>query len=170
MVDVQIRAYKQQYNTNWCSAIPGNIFGEQDNHDLELGHVVPALIHKFYIAKRDKTPVKVWGSGKAYREFIYAEDAARLVLGLLELEQMPQRMIISSGKEVSIKSLVSTIAAAFEYGRVQWDTKKPDGQLHRPSDSTVREANFPDFKFTELKTAIKKTVDWFEVTYPKVRK
>jgi GDP-L-fucose synthase len=78
MADIQIRAYREQYNLNYVSVIPTNIYGPQDNFNLENGHVIPSLIHKCYLSKKNNTPFRIWGSGKPLREFIYSEDVAKL--------------------------------------------------------------------------------------------
>ena len=76
MVDIQIRAYREQYGLNYVSVIPTNVYGPNDNFNIDNGHVLPALIHKCYLAKNNNTDFSVWGSGKPLREFIYSEDAS----------------------------------------------------------------------------------------------
>ena len=78
MLDIQSRAYKEQYGLNYVSVIPTNIYGPNDNFDLKNGHVLPSLIHKCYLAKKNGTDLNVWGTGKALREFIYSEDVGKL--------------------------------------------------------------------------------------------
>ena len=79
MVDIQIQAYEKQYGIkNYCSVIPGNIFGPQDSYNIEFGHVIPSLIHKIYLAKQNHTDFSVWGNGSAKREFIYVNDLANI--------------------------------------------------------------------------------------------
>jgi GDP-L-fucose synthase len=104
MVDVQIQAYKQQYGVNYCCVIPGNIFGEHDNFNLEDGHVVPSLLHKAKIAKENNTNLNVWGDGSSTREFLYAKDVAKICLDLLtQHDELPLRLIVSGEKEHTIK-------------------------------------------------------------------
>jgi GDP-L-fucose synthase len=147
MVDVQIGAYKKQHGVNYCSVIPGNIFGENDNFNLEHGHVVPSLVHKCHLAKQNGKPLQVWGDGTPYREFLYATDVARACIDLLNLKgELPQRIIVSGEEETQI-----------------------NGQLRRPTNKSVFAQTLPDFKYTNLKTAMKNTVRWFEKNYPKVR-
>ena len=78
MSDIQIQAYREQFGCEYFSVIPTNIYGPGDNYNLQNGHVVPTLIHKFYLAKKNNTPVEIWGTGKPLREFIYSEDVANL--------------------------------------------------------------------------------------------
>jgi len=170
MVDVQIKAYKQQHNVNYCSVIPGNIFGENDNFNLEDGHVVPSLVHKCHKAKQNGTPLQVWGDGTPYREFLYAKDVARACIELLELDgELPQRVIVSGERETQIKDLVKLVCDAFNYHNVEWLTDKPNGQLRRPTNKSIFSETLPNFEYTDLKTAMKNTVTWFEESYPNVR-
>ena len=170
MVDVQIKAYKQQHGVNYCSVIPGNIFGENDNFNLEDGHVVPSLVHKCFKAKIEGTPLQVWGDGTPYREFLYAKDVARACIELLRIdEELPQRVIVSGEKETQIKDLVQLVCDAFDYHNVEWLTDKPNGQLRRPTNKSIFAETLPDFEYTTLKTAMKNTVKWFEHNYPNVR-
>ena len=78
MAEVQSRAYNEQYGTNYVCVIPTNIYGPNDNFSIDNGHVLPSLLHKCYLAKQNNTDLKVWGSGKPLREFIYSEDVAEL--------------------------------------------------------------------------------------------
>jgi len=170
MVDVQIHAYQQQYNTNFCSVIPGNIFGEHDNFNLEDGHVVPSLVHKCYLAKKNNTPLEVWGDGTAYREFLYAQDVAKACIELLGRHvELPRRIIVSGQKETQIKDLVELICDAFDYHNIKWLTDKPNGQLRRPTNKKVFNQTLAGFFYTDLRKAMKNTVGWFEEHYPNVR-
>jgi len=171
MVDIQIQAYKKQYGVNYCSVIPGNIFGENDNFSLEDGHVVPSLIHKLYLAKQNSQPFVVWGDGSSSREFIYAKDLALICLKLLdEVEQLPLRLIVSGKEEISIKNLVDLICKQAEYNNVIFDKDKPNGQKKRPTDHTLFNTMFEDFSFTTLDNALKKTYTWFSENYNDARK
>ena len=169
MVDIQIQAYKKQYGINYCSIIPGNIFGENDNFNIDDGHVIPSLIHKFYIAKKNNTPVTIWGDGLSYREFIYSEDLARLCILLLEKEVLPLRLLVSGEKEVQIKEIVELIAKIYEYNNITWDTEKPNGQRRRPSDHTLFRTLFPEYKFQQFDSSMTRTINWFQNNYPNIR-
>ncbi len=169
MVDIQIQAYKKQYNVNYCSVIPGNIFGEKDNFNIENGHVIPSLIHKFYIAKKENKPVTIWGDGLSYREFIYSKDLAKLCLLLLEKENLPLRLLMSGEKEFQIKEIVNKISKICQYDNIIWDTEKPNGQRNRPSDHTLFKTYFPKYEFESLDSSLEKTVNWFFDNYPNIR-
>lgn len=171
MVDIQIEAYKKQYGVNYTSLIPGNIFGEYDNFNLENGHVVPSLIHKIYHAKKENTPFVVWGDGSSTREFLYSYDIARVCMKLLdEVEKMPSRLLVSGKEEISIKDLVSKICQTANYNNIVWDTSKPNGQARRLSDHTLFNKIFPNFEFTEIDEALNITYNWFEKNYENSRK
>lgn len=169
MVDIQIQAYKKQYGVNYCSIIPGNIYGENDNFNIEDGHVIPSLIHKFYLAKKNITPVTIWGDGLSYREFVYSKDLARICILLLQKEVLPLRLLVSGEKEIQIKEIVNCMSDAFEHADVFWDTEKPNGQRRRPSDHTLFRAFFPDYKFEDFNKTLVTTIKWFQENYPNVR-
>ena len=170
MVDVQIYAYQQQYGTNFCSVIPGNIFGEYDNFNLEDGHVVPSLIHKCLKAKQNDAPLEVWGDGTPYREFLYSQDVATACMQLLERKDpLPRRVIVSGQHETQIKDLVKLVCNSFDYHKVKWLTEKPNGQMRRPTNKKIFNEVLPGFEYTDLQTAMNNTVEWFESTYPRVR-
>jgi GDP-L-fucose synthase len=171
MLDIQSRAYRKEYNCDYITALPANIYGPNDNFNLENAHVVAAQIHKCFLAKTDNTQLSVWGSGSPLREFIYSEDIARLALWAIENYSEEDPIIFSSGVENSIKELIETIARKMEFkGDIIFDSSKPDGQLRKPSDTTKLFKYLPDFRFTPLDEGIGKTVEWFEKNYPDIRK
>ena len=183
MVDIQSRAYNDQYGvqangnmmtfgTKYISVIPTNIYGPNDNFELENSHVVPAMIHKCYIAKRDRTPLVVWGSGTPLREFIFSEDVGRITQYLLENYEGFDPLILSTSKEHSIRDLVIAVADSLDFqGPIIYDDNKPDGQ-HKKTTSNKRLMRvLPlDFEFTPFREGIKKTVDWFIKNYESCRK
>ncbi len=171
MADVQIQAYREQYGVNYFSVIPCNIYGPGDNYDLENGHVIPALIHKFYLAKERGEDVTIWGSGNPLREFIFSKDVAKLVELLYDNYQSGVPVILSTGEEVSIGDMVSMIAEIFEFkGKIIFDKDKPEGQFRKPSDNSIIKEMFPDFKFTPVKDGLRESIEWFISNYPNVRK
>ena len=169
MVDVQIEAYRKQYGVQYCSIIPGNIFGENDNFNLKDGHVVPSLIHKSYLAKKNGTSLSVWGDGTPLREFIYVDDLSRVCLSLLEIDEMPQKLLVS-GSEFSIKQIVDLVTNYAGVENIEWDTSKPNGQLRRPTDKSLFSKYFPNNTITSVELSIEKTVKWFFENYENARK
>ncbi|XP_066517880.1 GDP-L-fucose synthase-like [Hoplias malabaricus] len=173
MVDVYNRACFQQYGRRYTAIIPTNIFGPHDNFNIEDAHVLPALVHKTYKAKRDGTALEVWGSGRGLRQFIYSLDLARLYLWVLREYDEVEPIILSVGEEdeVTIKGVVEAIVEAFEFtGPVTYDTSKSDGQLKKTASNAKLRRYRPDFTFTDFKTAIKETCDWFAANYESARK
>ncbi|MCX6800151.1 MAG: NAD-dependent epimerase/dehydratase family protein, partial [Candidatus Falkowbacteria bacterium] len=110
MLDIQNRAYHKEYDCNFVSVIPTNVYGPYDNYSIENGHVLPALIHKIYLAKKNETPFVVWGSGEPLREFVYSQDIAKLSLWALDNYNEESPIIFTSGIENSIKDAVYLIA------------------------------------------------------------
>ena len=171
MSDIQIQAYREQFGCEYFSVIPTNIYGPGDNYNLQNGHVVPTLIHKFYLAKKNNTPVEIWGTGKPLREFIYSEDVANLTSRLLENYSGFDPVILSTSQEVSIAELAEIINNSINYkGKIIYQKEKPDGQFRKPSDNSVIKDLFPDFKFTPIEEGIQKSIDWFERNYTEARK
>jgi GDP-L-fucose synthase len=170
LLEVQSRAYRAQWEKDFLIAIPTNIFGPHDNFNLEEGHVVPALIHKIHLAKENQTSLSVWGSGSPKREFIYSRDVAQLLAWMLESYSGVEPLILSSGKETSIKDLVTDIVTITRYpGDVVFDLSKPDGQFRKPSKVDALQSLLPDYSFTSLHQGLVETIDWFQKNYPRVR-
>lgn len=171
MAEVQIRAYKEQYGLQYKSVIPTNIYGINDNFDIENGHVLPSLIHKCYIARETNTPFVIWGSGNPLREFIYNKDVAKLTEWVLENYNEDEPIILSTSDEISIKDVVGIIIELMNFkGNVIFDTTKPEGQFRKPSDNHKIKSYLPEFQFTSLYDGLKETIQWFEINYKNIRK
>ena len=171
MAEIQMQSYREQYGVNYFSVIPCNIYGPADNYHLEDGHVLPSLIHKFYLADLEGSDVTIWGSGSPLREFIFSEDVAKLTRELFDNYTDGTPVIISSGYEISIRDVVEVIAREFDFkGNIIWDSSKPEGQFRKPSDNSIIRSIAPDFKFTPIEEGIHKSVKWFKDNYPNIRK
>ena len=171
MTDIQIRAYKEQYDLNYKTVIPCNIYGPNDNYDILNGHVVPSLIHKCYLARENKTSLNIWGSGDPLREFIFSKDVAELTEWVLHNYNENEPIILSTSEEISIKDVVSIIIELMNFkGNVIFDTSKPDGQYRKPSDNSKIKSYLPDYKFTTIYEGLKETIDYFEKNYKILRK
>jgi len=171
MADVQIRAYKEQYDLNYKSVIPTNIYGPNDNYNLENGHVIPSLIHKCFLARENKTDFIVWGSGNPMREFIFSRDVAKLTEWVLHNYNENEPIILSTSDEISIKSVVDIIVELMNFkGNVIFDDTKPDGQFRKPSDNSKIKSYLPNFEFTPLYDGLKETIEFFESNYNFIRK
>jgi len=171
MTDVQIRAYREQYGLEYKSVIPTNIYGPNDNFSLTHGHVMPMLIHKMYLAQKNKTPFEVWGTGKPLREFIYSKDVAELTEWVMNNYDEDEPIILSTSQEISIRDLVDLLVEEFNFkGKVIFDDTKPDGQFRKPSDNSKIKNYLPNFQFTPIEKGIKETVNWFIENYETTRK
>uniref|UniRef100_UPI003AB0BFED GDP-L-fucose synthase-like isoform X2 n=1 Tax=Centroberyx gerrardi TaxID=166262 RepID=UPI003AB0BFED len=168
MIDVQNRAYFQQYGHRYTAVIPTNVFGPHDNFNIENGHVLSALMNKTYKAKQDGTPVNVWGSGSPRRQFIYSLDLGRLIVWVLREYNEVDPIILSVGEEeeVSIKEAVEMIAQSLDFkGKMLFDTTMSDGQMKKTASNAKLRRYLPNFTFTPLQEAIKMTCDWFLANY-----
>lgn len=128
--------YRSQYEDDFISVMPTNLYGPNDNYDLENSHVLPALIRKFHTAKVNGEPtVTVWGSGKPMREFLHADDLADACLFCMEHYSDGELINIGTGTDVTIKELAETIKdiTGFE-GELVWDSSKPDGTPRKLMD------------------------------------
>jgi GDP-L-fucose synthase len=170
MADIQIRAYREQYGVNYTSVIPTNIYGPNDNFNVENGHVIPSLIHKCYLARENKTDLTIWGSGKPLREFIFAKDVAELAKWVLENYKEPEPIILSTSEEISIMDVVDIIAQNMNFkGKIIFDKNKPDGQFRKPSDNSKILKYLPNYNFTSFENGVKETIEWFEENYPNIK-
>mgnify|MGYP002654520125 CR=1 FL=1 len=159
-------ASREQYGTNFAYAVSGNIYGQFDNFDPLNGHVTPSLVAKFYEAKNKGTPVSVWGTGAAVRDFTHSKDAARALV--LMMEQTQGVMNLGSGERRSIRDLVQVLANHTGVD-VIWDDSKPDGQLKRVYDlGGLAQLGFlPETSFED---GIRQTYDWYAENFPNVRR
>ncbi len=131
-------AYRAQYGCNFISAMPTNLYGPNDNYDLNNSHVLPALLRKFHEAKVSGTQVvEVWGTGSPLREFLHVDDLAEACVFLMKQYDEAGHVNVGSGTEVSIKELAEMIMKITGYtGELKWDTTKPDGTPRKLMDNT----------------------------------
>lgn len=122
-------AYRSQYGCNFISAMPTNLYGPNDNYDLQNSHVLPALLRKFHEAKIENKPfVEVWGSGKPRREFLHVDDLADACFYLMLHYHESELVNVGTGEDVSIKELAELIKSIVGYtGELKFDASKPDG-------------------------------------------
>ena len=167
MMLVQSTAYRQQYGFNSIFLLPVNLYGPGDNFDDGSSHVIPALIKKFVVAKKQNLPsVTVWGTGSATREFCYVEDAAEGIVLASEKYDKSDPVNIGAGFEISIKDLVEKIRSIVGYtGNIIWDTTKPDGQPRRMLDTTRAEKEFGFKATTQFYQGLNETINWYTVEY-----
>ena len=156
------QAIRNQYQKEYVSLMPTNLYGSFDNFDLQSSHVLPAMLRKFHEAKENNhSTVKLWGSGTPLREFLFVDDMAEAVVYALE-NNLPEYLYnVGSGKEITIKKLAETIQKVIGYkGSIIWDDNKPDGTPRKLMDVSKMKALGWRYS-TELETGIKKTYQWF---------
>jgi GDP-L-fucose synthase len=171
ILDVQCKSYNTQYNTHFVCFIPTNVYGPFDNFNLEDSHVIPGLIHACYLAKKNKEPFVVKGTGKPLRQFIYSKDLARLIMLLIEKYDSTDSIILSPLEEVSIKDIAKMIADKMDYKSVIFfDESFSDGQYRKWVDNSKLTTIFPEFSFTSLGDGLAETIEWFVDNYDGIRK
>lgn len=166
-------SYNKQYGDKFVCIIPTNIYGPYDNFNLDDAHVIPALIHKCYIAKENNTPFIVSGTGTPLRQFIYSEDLARNIMWVLEEYNENEPIILSPNEEdeISIGCVAKYIAKAFDYeNSLEFDTEKSNGQYKKTASNEKFRKYNPTFYFTKIEKGISDTISWFKQNYPNIRK
>ena len=163
MMLVQAQSYRQQFGFNAIYLLPVNLYGPGDNFNPQSSHVIPALIQKIDSAKKSKADrVKVWGSGKATREFLYVEDVARGIVLATKKYDKAEPINLGSGMEISIKNLVNTISKLMNFnGKIVWDKTKPDGQPRRMLDVSKAYKEFHFKAATNFEKGLQNTIKWY---------
>ena len=172
MIDVLSHAYNQQYNRQFISIIPGNLYGPGDNFHIEDAHVIPALIHKCYLAKLNNTDFIIAGTGRPLRQFTYAKDLARVLIWALDRYSSSTPLIVSTEEEVSITDIAFMISDKMKFeGDISFDfNESRDGQYQKTACCDRLKMFCKDFKFTPLDTGMEMTVQWFINNYNVIRK
>jgi len=163
MLDVQSQAYREQYGCNFITAVPNNLFGENDNYDLNDSHVIPAMMHKMFRAKQNNENVTLWGDGSPLREFTYSLDLANILVFLLKHYDGAEPLNVGNTGEHSIKEVAELVATHIGFdGEIVWDVDKPKGQFRKPSDNTkLLEMGWKPEKYTDFNEAMRASCDWF---------
>jgi len=158
-----LQAYGEQYGMRGANLIPVNMYGPHDHFNTTSSHVIPALILKFHNAiKNGEKMVRVWGSGKASREFLYAPDCVEAIASAIKTEPGLRPINIGTGKEITIKELVDEISEHMGYGGfIRYDDSKPDGQPRRCLDTSKAKKLLGFEARTDLQTGLKQTIEWF---------
>jgi len=171
MIDVQSRAYRNQYGCNFVNIIPNNLFGKHDNFHLTESHVIPSVIRKVFEAKRKNEPVKLWGNGKSLREFTFSDDLAKVIIFAFNNLNEEHPMNVGNPNEYSIAAIADMVCELLDHNiEVIWDDTVGNGQFRKPSDnSKFVELGWKNENYTDFKEAMRETCDWFLENYPKVR-
>ena len=173
MLEVHSKAYQDQYGDNFICVIPTNIYGEHDNYSIDNGHVIPALIHKCFLASQENNPFVVCGTAKPLRQFIYSLDLAKLIMwSLLEYNELDSIILsVKETDEVSIEDVARMIAREFNYeDNIIFDTSYSDGQFKKTADNTKLMNLIGNFNFIDINLGIKQSVEWFIDNFDNCRK
>jgi len=159
---IMCQSYNKQYGDKFISLMPTNIYGQNDNFNLETAHVLPALIRKFHEAKiNSKEFVEVWGTGTPFREFLLVDDLADAAVFLMKNYNSPEIINVGTGKDITIKDLCSLIKDIVGFnGDIKFDTSKPDGTPKKQLDIS-RLLDLGWKPKTSLRDGIKQTYDWY---------
>ena len=173
MLEIQSKAYQEQYGSNFICIIPTNIYGPHDNYSLEDGHVIPSLIHRCYLNKQNNEKFVVRGTGKPLRQFIYSEDLAKLILWSLEKYNSKDSIILSvcEKDEISIEHVARLVARNYDYeNNIIFDDSFSDGQYKKTANNAKLMNLIKDFEFTKIEDGMKSSVQWFIQNYDTCRK
>jgi len=163
MLEIHCKAYRENYGSNFICVSPTNVYGPHDNFNLEDAHVLPALIHKCYLAKESNEDFIIRGTGNPLRQFIFSEDLAKLIMIIME-NHNDDNLILSppESDELSIKDLATIIAKEFNYEeRIKFDSSYSDGQYKKTVSVNKLLSLIGDFQYTKIEDGIKKSVNWF---------
>lgn len=154
-------AIRKQFQKDYVSLMPTNLYGTHDNFDLKTSHVLPAMIRKFHEAKLNNEPVQLWGSGSPMREFLFVDDMAESVVFALE-NKLPEHLYnVGTGEDLTIKELAETIQKVVGHtGEIIWDVSKPDGTPRKLMDISKMYALGWKHRI-DLEVGIQKTYKWF---------
>lgn len=156
-------AYRLQYNFRGAYVLPVNLYGPNDNFDLESSHVIPALIRKCVEARqRGDKEIVCWGTGSASREFLYVDDAAEGIVRAAEVMHEPTPINLGAGFEITIKDLVELIVKLTGFkGGIVWDSSRPDGQPRRCLDTSRAEQLLNWKARVGFEEGLRRTIDWY---------
>ena len=172
-LDIQCSLYRETHNSNFICIIPTNIYGEHDNFNLEDSHVIPALIHKCYVAKQNNEPFVVNGTGNPLRQFLYSEDLANIIIKILYSDKKIDNLIISVPEkdEISIRDVANKIARIFNYTEsIIFDNNFSDGQYKKTVLNDKLINHFNDIQFTSIDKGLEETIKWFTNNYENARR
>jgi GDP-L-fucose synthase len=158
-----VKSYRKEYGRNWISIMPTNLYGPNDNFNLQTSHVFPALIRKFADAVQSKlNQVELWGTGEPLREFLHVDDLSTAVIVCLDKYESDQHINIGSGVEISIKDLATKIAYLSNFqGEIIWNSRFPDGTPRKVLDIS-KISNLGWKPIISLEDGIRSTLSWYK--------
>lgn len=163
----ETKIFRNVSGLNWISVVPTNLYGPHDNFNLESSHLIPGLIHKAYLAKKNNEKFIIWGDGSQLRQFVHAEDLAKLIIWSIDNWKSDEHCMLINETEISVKEIGKIIMERFQLTEddVIFDTSRPSGQHRKPAISDVK-----DYHFKDIKDGINETIDWFINNFENVRK
>lgn len=169
VLDAHIQLIRKEYGLNYCCIIPTNIYGTHDNFNLQTAHVIPSLIHKIYLAKKNNVDLMVWGDGRSLREFIFADDLATILCELLYKSNLPDRLIVAYPQVYNIRDIVDILVKISDFEGHVYFTVGPNGLRSRECDTSRLKTLVNNKPHTDLEEGLEKTWEWFCQNYPNVR-
>jgi len=152
--------YRKQYGINAIAAMPTNMYGLNDNYNLETSHFIAALIQKFVNAKKEGTKLKFWGTGKPRREALFVDDCADALIFLMNNYNDSKIVNIGTGFDYSIKEYIEIAKEVFDFnGNIEWDSTKPDGMYEKRTDITFLKSLMPDYNPRPFKEGLKEVLN-----------
>ncbi len=171
MMEMLVRHYNKKYNTNFMCLIPVNLYGKYDNFNLNDSHVLPGVMHRFYINKQNNAQkYEVYGTGNPFRQFVYAKDFAKIIINCLNNNNTENLIVCND--EFRIRDLVDTVCDVMEIDKtlVEYDTEMSDGCMRKTVCNEKFKSLFPNIEFTSFKDGVKETYKWFNSNYEEIRK
>ena len=161
-----VDSYRKEYGRNWISLMPTNMYGPNDNFDIETSHVLPGLLHRIHVAKTTgQQEIRIWGDGTPLREFMHVDDLAGAVFHLLEMETSTSLFNVGGSQEISIHDLAKLIARSVGFkGQIAFDPEKPNGTPRKLLDSALIKETGWKPRIT-LEDGIKSVYDWYLNNY-----
>ncbi|MEO6694785.1 MAG: GDP-L-fucose synthase [Ignavibacteria bacterium] len=151
--------YRKQYGINAIAAMPTNLYGPNDNYDLNNSHFIAAMVQKFVNAQRDGTELLFWGTGKPRREALYVDDCANACIYLMEHYDKPEFVNIGTGFDHSIKEYIEIAEKVFEFDKeIKWDSTKPDGTFEKRTDITYLKSIMPEYNPRPFEEGLKEVL------------
>ncbi|MCF7866021.1 GDP-L-fucose synthase [Candidatus Woesearchaeota archaeon] len=153
--------YTKQYGLKTIAVMPTNLYGPNDNYDLENGHMIPGLIKKFYDAKQNNNTITLWGSGKPRREALFSEDCADVCIYLMKNYDGSEIINIGTGFDYSITEFADKIKKVLDFEpKIEWDTSKPDGTFEKRTDITRLKKIMPEYKPRSFEEGLKIVLEY----------
>jgi len=153
---VACQLYRKQYNIDAVCAMPTNLYGLNDNYNLENGHMIPGLIKKFWLAKEKGKEIVLWGTGNSRREALYSEDCADALIYLMNNYSSDEIVNIGTGFDYSIKDFANMLGEELNVkSKISWDTTKPDGTFEKRTDIQKLKSIYPEFNPRSFKEGVR---------------